>query len=200
MLIAITGIDGSGKSTQIGLLKRFLKKNHYPVFISKACGKAEKKCLNKFFQYWDSLTITFVFQGLHRQQYVEALKAIKAGNIVLADRWDETFLSFHSKFGYLSKHKDLMLEWNNLAFNKFIPDLTFFIDTPSKITHQRLVSRGKDFLDKGSKRYHEQIRRATIKALKGRPVIVIDGTQSINHIHKIIVSQVSKKLKFNMPV
>lgn len=189
MLIAITGISGSGKSTQIELLNKFLEKNKYPVFISKAYGKAEESFLAPFFQYWDSLSITFIFQGLHRQQYVSALKALKEGRVVIADRWDETFLSFHSKFGFLAKRRQLMHEWNELAFSKLIPDLTFFIDITPQEAHKRLDMRGRDFLDEGSKKYYAQIRRSTLEALKGRNVIVIDGLKPIGEIHKIITDK-----------
>lgn len=195
MLIALTGIDGSGKSTQIELLNKFFKKNHYLTFISKAYGQAEESCWGQFLQHYDSLAITFIFQGLHRQQYTEAVKAINDGKIVLADRWDETFLSFHSEFGFLAKHPKLRRELNELAFGKLIPDLTFFIDVEPKIAHQRLEGRGKNFLDKGDEKYHEQIRQATIKVLKGRSVIFIDGLKSVNEINKIIISEVLKKIQ-----
>ena len=195
MLIAITGIDGSGKSTQIELLKKFLEKNKYSVAISKAYGKAEEFFLAPFFQYWDSLAITFIFQGLHRQKYISALKEIKNGKMVLADRWDETFLSFHSRFGFLAKHQKLREEWNKLAFESLIPDLTFFLDVPPKVASQRLISRGKNFLDEGDENYQKQIRKSMIKSLAGRPTVFIDGTKSINEIHKTIVSELSKKLK-----
>jgi dTMP kinase len=194
MLIAITGIDGSGKTTQIELLKRYLEQAGKKVMVSKAYGELEKKCLAPLFKYWDSLAITFVFQGLHRQQFVDAQKFLKTKTIVLADRWDETFLSFHSKFGFLAKNHKLRSQWNKLAFAGLIPDLTFFIDTPPRITHQRLPGRGTDFFDRGSLKYHEQIRKATLQALKGRPLVIIDGTKTIDEIHDIIISQVAAKL------
>jgi dTMP kinase len=190
MLIAFAGIDGSGKSTQIDLLKKFLSKKGYPVVISKACGDKEKKSLSRFFKYWDDSAITFLFQGLHRQQYIDAKKNLCEGKIVLADRWDETYLSYHRCFGFLSEDKRLRLKLNSLAFNGLIPDLTFFINISSSEAHRRLASRGKDILDQGSLKYHSRIGKSIRESLRGRSPIIIDGAQGINKIHLIIVTKV----------
>lgn len=190
MLIAFAGIDGSGKSTQIDLLKKFLSKKGYLVAISKACGDKEKKSLARFFKSWDDLAITFLFQGLHRQQYIDAIKNLREGKIVLADRWDETYLSFHRCFGFLSGDKRFRLKLNHLAFNGLLPDLTFFISVPPQEAHRRLASRGKDFLDKGSLQYHSQIEKSIRESLRDRNPILINGTQEINKIHLIIIEKV----------
>lgn len=195
MLIAFVGIDGSGKSTQVDLLNKFFKKNKYQTFVSKAYGKAEESSLEPFFRYWDSLAITFIFQGLHRQQYVEALEALKENKIVIADRWDETFLSFHSNFGFLSKNKKLMHEWNKLSFNGLIPDITFCIDLEPREAHKRLKNRKNNFLDEVGYKYHKKIRQSIKRVLKGRFVIFINGLQTINEIHNIIVAEIIKKNK-----
>lgn len=195
MLFAITGINGSGKSTQIKMLKGFLERAGYKIFVSKAYRGDLKKRLNPIIENWDNLAITFLFQGLHRQQYIEAARALKNKQIVLADRWDETFLSFHGNYGLLSKNKKMRQQWNDLAFNKLVPDLTFFIDINPKEALARIKRRGGDFLDQGSEKYYRSIRRSTIEALAGRPVVFIDGLKTKSEINKIIISEVSKKLK-----
>jgi len=195
MLFAFAGINGSGKSTQIEMLRKFLEKKGYDIFISKAYQGTLRKNLNPVIENWDDLAISFLFQGFHRQQYVEAAKALKEKKIVLADRWDETFLSFHSNYGLLSKDKKMKQQWNKLAFGGLVPDLTFFFDISPKEALARINKRGGDFLDKGGESYYRSIRRSTIEALSGRPAVFIDGSKSRAEINKIVVSEVSKKLK-----
>lgn len=195
MLFTITGIDGSGKSTQIYLLKKFLEIKGYSVSVSKAYGNAEKEGLAHFFQYWDDLTITFIFQGLHRQQYVETKKRLNDGRIVLADRWDETYLAYHTKFGFLSENYETMCRLNKLAFEGLVPDITFFIDTPIEVARRRLKARGMDFFDKKSAEHHLKMRESIIEVLKERNSIFITGDKDINEIHLIIAEKVLECLK-----
>ncbi len=201
MLFAITGIDGSGKSTQIYLLKKFLERKGHAVSISKAYGNAEKESLAHFFQYWDDLTITLIFQGLHRQQYVEAKKSLSKGKIVIADRWDETYLAYHTEFGFLSENHEIMYRLNKLAFEELIPDITFFIDTPIEAAQRRLKARGMDFFDKKSAEHHLKMRELIIEVLKGRNSIFIDGAMDINEIHLAIIKEISNYFqKINLTI
>jgi len=195
MLFTITGIDGSGKSTQIYLLKKFLEIKGYSVSVSKAYGNAEKEGLAHFFQYWDDLTVTFIFQGLHRQQYVETKKRLNDGQIVLADRWDETYLAYHTKFGFLSENHKTMYRLNKLAFEGLVPDITFFIDTPIEEARRRLEARGMDFFDKKSAEHHLKMRESIIEVLKERNSILIAGDKDISEIHLIIAEKFLKCLK-----
>lgn len=137
------------------------------------------------------MTITLIFQGLHRQQYVEARKSLSKGKIVIADRWDETYLAYHAEFGFLSENHEIMYRLNKLAFEELIPDITFFIDTPIEAAQRRLKARGMDFFDKKSAEHHLKMRELIINVLKGRNSIFIDGAMDINEIHLAIVKEIS---------
>ncbi len=191
MIICITGLDGCGKSTQIDLLKKYFKKKDYSVFVSKAYGKDEKECLERFIQYWNPLAIMFFFQALHSQQRIETVKALKKGKIIIADRWDESYLAYHSHFGLLSKNEPLRKRLNEIAFAGIIPDITFLLDIPIEIAMERTKNRGVDFFDKHPWDYHSVMRIGYLKLAKKRKWIVLDGTASPKNIHKQIKSYLS---------
>src|SRR5665647_2125203 len=90
-LIAVEGLDGSGKSTQIYLLKRWLEMKGLKVFftewnssllIKKATSKGKKRQL--FTPTTFSLIHCADFADRYEQQI---LPMLKAGYIVLCDRY-----------------------------------------------------------------------------------------------------------------
>ncbi|MCX6724846.1 MAG: dTMP kinase [Candidatus Shapirobacteria bacterium] len=195
MLICITGIDGCGKSTHVGLLVDALEKEGFNVFVSKAYGEEEKEKLSKLFEIWDSITITFVFQGLYRQQFVEAKKALLQGKIVIADRWDDPYLAYHSQFGFLSQDQELRERLNQIVFEGVIPDLTFFLNVPLYEAELRIQKRGKDFFDDQGREYHHKMAEAYLRIAEMRKWIVVNADQEMKIVHDQILKITKEKLE-----
>jgi len=146
-LIAVEGIDGSGKSTQVYLLRRWLELEGYKVIftewnsstlVKKATRRAKKKRL---------LTPT-TFSLIHCTDFADRyerqiLPLLRAGYIVLADR-----------YVYTAFVRDIVRgcnrEWvkNLYSFAKH-PDVTFFFDVPLEIALARILE-GRPQL-----KYHE---------------------------------------------
>ncbi len=195
MLICITGIDGCGKSTHVGLLASTLRQEGYSVFVSKAYGEAEKDKLAEFFKIWDNITITFIFQGLYRQQFVNARQALLRGEIVIADRWDDSYLAYHSQFGFLAKDERLRERLNEIVFEGCKPDLTFFLNISLNEAELRMQERGKDFFESQGCEYHSQITKAYLGLATMRNWIAINAEQETEIVHEEILSIVRQRLK-----
>lgn len=146
-LIAVEGVDGSGKSTQIYLLKRWLELKGLKVFftewnssviIKKATSKGKKRRL---------LTPT-TFSLIHCTDFADRyerqiLPLLKAGYIVLCDRYIYTAFARDAVRGCSPP-------WlHNLYGFARRPDLTFFFDTPLDVALSRILS-GRPAL-----KYHE---------------------------------------------
>ncbi|MBN1483037.1 thymidylate kinase [candidate division KSB1 bacterium] len=146
-LIAVEGMDGSGKSTQIYLLKRWLELEGYKVFftewnssflVKKATKKGKKSKL---------LTAT-TFSLIHCTDFADRYERqiwplLRAGYIVLADRY------FFTAFA-----RDVVrgcdFEWvkNNYSFAT-LPDITFFFKVDPGVAIARILD-GRPQL-----KYHE---------------------------------------------
>lgn len=199
MIICITGIDCCGKGTQIPLLAEFLQRKKYDVFISKAYGSAEKECFSPFMEYWHPVSIMFLFQAIHTQQRVKARKAENQGKIVVADRWDESYLAYHSNYGILKDTHELRKDLNKLSFSNIVPDITFLLKVSITTAKQRCKHRGEDFFDQLPWKYHETMQKAYLKIAKDRNWIVLDGEKPPKEIHKKICDCLKQKfpeLKF----
>ena len=146
-LIAVEGLDGSGKSTQIRLLKRWLELEGYKVFftewnsselVKKATRKGKKKKL---------LTPT-TFSLIHCTDFADRyerqiLPLLKGGYIVLADRYVYTAFARDSVRGC---DRDWLRKLYRFARK---PDITFFFQVPLDVALGRILE-GRPML-----KYHE---------------------------------------------
>lgn len=90
-LIIVEGIDGSGKSTQLALLRKYLESEGHPVHFTEWNSSALVKDTTKKGKKQKSLTPT-TFSILHCCDFAERLAysiipPLKGGMIVLADRY-----------------------------------------------------------------------------------------------------------------
>lgn len=187
MIICITGIDGCGKGTQKELLATRLQNAGKTVFLSKAYGDAEKECFSAFMEYWSQESILFAFQALHVEQRVRAKRAEARGEIVIADRWDESYVAYHTAYGILENDPTLRDRLNEIAFAGIVPDHTFFLDVSVEEAEKRLVTRGMDFFDKRGVEYHNTMRSQYLRIAAERGWSILDGGKSAVAIHHEIL-------------
>jgi dTMP kinase len=136
-LIAVEGLDGSGKSTQIYLLNQWLKAKGYRVFftewnssvlVREATRKGKKRQL---------LTPT-TFSLIHATDFADRyerqmLPLLRAGYLVLCDRY--MFTSFAR-----DAVRGCDPEWlRNLYGFARIPDITFFFRLPLEVALGRIL-------------------------------------------------------------
>jgi len=146
-LIAVEGIDGSGKSTQLMLLDRWLRARGYPVhftewnssrLVRRSMRRGKKKNL---------LTPT-TFSLLHAVDFADRytyqiLPPLKAGMIVLADRFVYTAFARDVVRGV---HPDWVRAVYSFAPR---PDLTVFFRVPIEVSLERLLA------GRAKLKYHE---------------------------------------------
>jgi dTMP kinase len=193
MFICITGIDGSGKSTQVRLLKKYLERLNHKIFISKAYGPLERRLFKDYLKNLDQVAIMFLFQAFHTKQRILAEKALMNEKVIIADRWDDSYIVYHSQYGTLAKLPRLRDGLNNLAFGKLRPDITFLLDVKIEVARLRLLNKKTDYFDQQPRRYHISMRKGLLKLAKKRGWVVINGEQPKTLVHRCIVDALAKK-------
>jgi dTMP kinase len=93
-LFVVEGIDGSGKTTQLGLLAKWLSARGHRVFVTEWNSSALVKAATKAGKKKNALT-PMTFSLLHATDFADRLMykiipPLKAGMIVLADRYSYT--------------------------------------------------------------------------------------------------------------
>lgn len=146
-LVAVEGLDGSGKSTQITLLKRWLELESYKVFFTEWNSSAIVKKATKKGKDQKLLTPT-TFSLIHATDFADRyerqiLPLLRAGYLVLADRYIYTALARD-----VARKCDR--EWVKRVYSfARLPDITFWFNVPLEVALDRIL-RGRPQL-----KYHE---------------------------------------------
>jgi dTMP kinase len=136
-LIAVEGLDGSGKSTQIHLLKRWLDLQELKVFFSEWNSSALVKSATSKAKKQELLTPT-TFSLIHATDFADRyqrqlLPLLRAGYLVLCDRYIFTAYARDTVRGCPP-------EWvRGLYRFAALPDLTFFFKAQLEVSLQRIL-------------------------------------------------------------
>jgi dTMP kinase len=136
-LIAVEGLDGSGKSTQIYLLKRWLEVEGMKVYFSEWNSSELVKAATSKGKKRELLTPT-TFSLIHATDFADRYERhlvplLRAGYIVLCDRY--VFTAFA---------RDVVRgcppEWVRGIYNfAALPDLTFFFKADLEVSLKRIL-------------------------------------------------------------
>lgn len=137
-LIVVEGIDGSGKSTQIRLLEKWLRYNGHHVFLTEWNSSEIVKEITSKGKKKAKLTPT-TFSLLHATDFADRYERnifplLRAGYFVLADRYIYTA---YARDGTRGCSPDWVRKVYNFAVK---PDITFYFRTPIDIAINRILS------------------------------------------------------------
>lgn len=194
MIINITGIDGCGKGTQLGHLADYLRAHEFPVFMSKAYDDAAKELFSPFIERATPAGVLFLFQALHAEQHAKAMKAQERGEIVLADRWDDSYEAYHSQKGVLANKPMLRSQLNEIAFQGVQADVTIMLRVSVPVAMERCRIRGADFFDLKGQHYHQSLADRMDQLAAERNWFVLDGELPHGEIHRQVVEIVKPLL------
>src|SRR2546421_3362002 len=136
-LVAVEGLDGSGKSTQIYLLKRWLELKGLKVFFSEWNSSALVKSATSKGKKRELLTPT-TFSLIHATDFADRYERqlvplLRAGYIVLCDRYIFTAFARDTVRGCPPK-------WVRGLYNfAALPDLSFFFKADLEVSLHRIL-------------------------------------------------------------
>jgi dTMP kinase len=202
MLITFEGLDFSGKSTQIKLLADRLKQERHEVLVLREpggtpIGEQIRAVLLDTKSTGMTPSAEFLLYSASRSQLVtHVLKpALTAGKVVICDRFYDSSTAYQGWGRGLPL--DIVKAINQLASDRLVPDVTFFIDIPLNEVEKRIAERGegKDRIESGGHEFYERVLKG-YKAMisEHQRFHVIDGMSSIQEIQQVIWSTVSARL------
>src|SRR5438876_1864781 len=138
-LFVVEGIDGSGKSTQLDLLAKWLSAEGHRVFLTEWNSSALVKAATKTGKKKNALT-PMTFSLLHATDFADRLlykiiPPLKAGMIVLADRYAYTAFARDVTRGV---DRQWVRELYSFAAK---PDLVLYFRVPIDVSLDRLMAR-----------------------------------------------------------
>jgi dTMP kinase len=205
-LIIVEGIDGSGKSTQLLLVQRWLQSQGLKVFFTEWNSSPLVKKASKAGKKKGILTPT-TFSLLHATDFADRLAykiipPLKAGMIVLADRYAFTAFARDAARGV---HREWVRRLYNFAVR---PDLAFYFRVPIDVSVKRLlVGRTQlKYYEAGMdlhlstdpvesfRLFQSRVLREYDQMVKEYNLIVIDARESISVMQRQVRSIVQKEL------
>ena len=200
--ITFEGIDGSGKSTQIQKLAKFLEDDGFDIIMTREPGgsvggeEIRNLLLQGEVDRWSAETEILLFTAARRDHLERIiLPALQGGKIVICDRFTDSTRMYQGMRG--PKLRDLVDKLTKEVIN-CDPDLTIIIDIDPEISLERAKSRNtaeERFEDFGVD-LQKKMRRGFLDLSKefNSRMEVVNGQQSVDELAKEIASLVRARL------
>jgi dTMP kinase len=202
VLITFEGVEGSGKSTQIRRLERWLRdEGHRPETTSEPDGTELGVAVRRLFERRPRpLAETFLFMAARHQHVVEKIGPwLRAGRIVLCDRYTDATVAYQ---GYGSGvDRELIRELNVQATGGVLPDLTLLFDLDPAIGVRRIAGRRLDRFEREKLAFHRRVRRGYLEIMRAEPKRVrrLDAAASPADVEQKVREMVNEFLEQGGP-
>jgi dTMP kinase len=201
IFITIEGMDGSGKSTQIELLKEFLTGQGRKVILTREPGgtriseKIRDLLLDTENEEMKEETEILLYAASRAQHVREVIMpGLSDGNIIICDRY------YDSSFAYQGYGRVMNLDFikaaNKFAIESARPDLTLFLDISPDKSKKRISDRANDRLENEDRSFHKRVYDGFNKLIEDEPERIkrINADRDIKAIAEDIKKAVQKKL------
>ncbi|HJC51725.1 MAG TPA: dTMP kinase [Candidatus Anaerostipes avistercoris] len=200
LFITMEGPDGSGKSTQIELLRDYLSGKGYDIIICREPGGTKiseairQVILNKDFTEMGNMTEMLLYAAARAQLVEEVIRpALENDKIVICDRFVESSAVYQGIARGMGI--ELVYEINQYAIGDTMPDLTIMIDIDAGTGISRKKKQAElDRMERETMEFHQRVVEGYRKIAVQYPerILKIDGSGSIEDIHGQIAAAVDK--------
>ncbi len=194
--ITFEGADGSGKTTQIEKIKKYLEEKGHKCLLTREPGGSKlgnkiREILLHYDGEVDYLSELLLYMA-DRAQHVKTiiLPALKEGMIVLCDRYIDSSVAYQGYARGLDVEQ--IMELNKIATFGIEPDLTIVFDVETQTAIKRL-GETKDRLEQEGIEFHQKLRYGYLELAKKFPqrISVVNSNLTIEEVF----SEVKKILK-----
>jgi dTMP kinase len=188
MFISFEGIDGSGKTTQLGRLAARLRDNELEVVPTREPGgtrlaEAIRALLLEGDDALDARAELLLF-GASRAAHVAQIirPALNANLWVLSDRFADSSLAYQG--AGLGLGEEFVRSMNGFATGDLAPKQTFFLDVSPEVGLARRKGSGQDRIEARGLEFLTGVRAAYLEIAAREPerFIVVDGAASPDEI------------------
>jgi len=197
IFIAFEGGEGSGKSTQTEMLKKYLESIGESVVLTREPGgtdlglKIRKILLDNETGHISPRGEALLYAADRAHHVYSTIKpALNDGSVVITDRYIDSSIAYQGAGRVLAPAEVARI--SRWATESLTPTLTFILDVPADIGIKRAGSN-LDRLESEPLAFHERVRNEFLNLANVDPerYAVIDATQSIEAIHEQIKERVS---------
>jgi len=170
LLITFEGVEGSGKTTQMARLERWLRGKGRRVSCTREPdGTRLGMAVRRLFELEpEPLVEVFLFLAARRQHVAAKIRPwLERGRLVLSDRYADATVAYQ---GYgRGVDPDLIRELNVRATGGVLPDLTLLFDLDPAEGFRRMGRRRRDAFEREALAFHRRVRQGYLEILRAEP-------------------------------
>jgi len=198
-LISFEGLDGAGKTTQMGLLERWLEARGMPYIRTREPGgtplglEVRSLLLNRPELAIVPLAEAFLFQADRAQHFATlVIPALREGKLVITDRCFDASIAYQGFARGVGT--ELVEQLSMLATQGYKPDLTILLDLDPSQVHRRTdlaadlsgTREERTRFDTEGEEFHKRVQEGFRSLARAHPkrIKVVDASRSPEEIHK----------------
>jgi dTMP kinase len=200
VFITFEGIDGSGKSTQIQLLKSYLSTKGIECHIFREPGGTEiservRSLLLHDIEEMDPVTELLLFSSARSQLIAEkVIPLLNNDETVILDRFYDSTVAYQG-YGRQSASLEDIKQLNRIAAHGIVPDITIYMKLSTEDAELRTASNSKDRMEKAGQNFFERVAKGFDELSKKEYRFrIVDAARDKSIIHKDIISHVEELL------
>ena len=194
--ITFEGGDGSGKSTQISILKESLIEKGYDVILTREPGgtdiseKIRELILDPENGEMEDITEAYLYAAARAQLVRQLIKpALEEGKVVICDRFVDSSIAYQ---GFGRGLGDAVGVINTYAVDDCMPDLTILLKLDPERGSSRIAGREHDRIEQASDEFHRKVYEGYLELEKNYPerIFGVDASGTIEEIAEEIKRRV----------
>ena len=173
VLITLEGVEGSGKTTQMARLERWLRQRGRHVEHTREpdgtrLGGAVRRLFEQRGVRPEPLVEVFLFMAARHQHVTEKIRPwLERGRVVLCDRYTDATIAYQ---GYgRGVDPELIRELNVRATSGVLPDLTLLFDLDPAEGLRRIRGRRLDHFEREALAFHRRVRQGYLEICRAEP-------------------------------
>lgn len=205
LLVALEGIDGSGKTTLTRNLFALLQNDNFDVLLTKEPGATALGTQIREIIHHQTIPLSaqaqyLLFAADRAQHFSEIIiPNLKAKKLILSDRMADSSLAYQCYGNGLNL--TMIRSINSWAMNNIIPDITIFVRIPVSIALERVKNRGNVSAYEKCETFLHNVAQGFETLYKNRDdVIIVDGTQKIEAVQSQAYDILTQWIQTNYPL
>lgn len=205
LFITMEGTDGSGKTTQLGFIRDYLKARGCNVLFTREPGgtgiseSIRSVILDTGHTGMDSHTEMFLYAAARAQLVAETIRpSLESGIIVICDRYVDSTYAYQGYGRGISM--DTLEKVNSIAIAGVMPDVTFFLDIdPETALKRRMAATASDRMENEEIEFHKRVYNGYLKLVGKYPERIrrIDGRRPTDVIWTDVRNILESMLEYN---
>lgn len=203
LFIALEGVEGAGKSTQVRLLEEWLRGRGVEAVVTRepggtTVGEEARRILLES-ERVAAETELLLMLAARSALVTEVIRpALDSGRVVITDRFDLSTMAYQAYGRGLVKAE--VEAMNRFATGGLTPDVTVLLDVEPEVGSRRRGGAGRDRIERAGEAFHRRVAEAYRLLAEGEDRIArVDGSDAPAAVHDRVLAVLGARFPETFP-